>query len=186
MKASNWTTVLMAGFMLGTMLGAGAKPPNIVMFVVDDMCDWIGPMGDTQAVTPHMDRLAAQGVTFRNAHTAGIFCAPSRTALFTGLHSSTTGCYTTQVYFHQNPEITPLQKVLQDGGYATFGAGKLFHHPAGFVDLRGWDEFFVRSEEQKQRGWALESWTTDDPALPDPYPASIFNHDRQPTNGFFM
>jgi transitional endoplasmic reticulum ATPase len=48
------------------------------------------------------------------------------------------------------PEITPLQKVLQQGGYATFGAGKLFHHPAGFVDRRGWDAFFLRNEEQKQ------------------------------------
>ena len=184
---TTWTrSMLLAACLLGSLIGAEARPPNIVMFVVDDMCDWIGPMGHTQALTPHMDRLAAQGVTFRNAHTAGIFCAPSRTALFTGKHSSTTGCYTTQVYHHQAPGITPLQKILQDGGYATHGAGKLFHHPAGFVDLRGWDEFFVRDAGQKQRGWALESWTLDDPALPDPYPNSIFNHDREPANKFFM
>lgn len=184
MRIARIALLLAAPFALS--VSTEARQPNIVMFVVDDMCDWIGPMGDTQAVTPHMDRLAASGVTFRNAHTAGIFCAPSRTALFTGLHSSTTGCYTTQVYFHQNPEITPLQKVLQEGGYATHGAGKLFHHPAGFVDLRGWDEFFVRDDGQKKRGWALESWTVDDPALPDPYPNSIFNHDRAPANKFFM
>ena len=184
MKAISIAVLLVIALVTGT--DAGTRPPNIVMFVVDDMCDWIGPMGDTQALTPHMDRLAANGVTFRNAHTAGVFCAPSRTALFTGRHSSTTGCYTTQVYAHQSPEVTPLQMVLQEGGYATHGAGKLFHHPAGYVDLRGWNEFFVRDQGQKQRGWPLESWTLDDPALPDPYPSSIFNHDREPANKFFM
>ncbi len=163
-----------------------AAKPNVVMFAVDDMCDWIGPMGYEQAVTPNMDRLAESGVTFLNAHTAGIFCAPSRSAIFTGRHASTTGCYTTQVYFHDHPGITPLQKVLQQGGYVTYGAGKLFHHPAGYIDLRAWDEFFLRSEELKQRGWALESWTTDMPFLPSPYPNSIFNHDREPANKFFM
>jgi hypothetical protein len=44
--------------------------PNVVMFAVDDMCDWIGPMGYSQAVTPNMARLAKRGVTFQNAHKA--------------------------------------------------------------------------------------------------------------------
>jgi arylsulfatase A-like enzyme len=169
----------------GAAAPAGERP-NVVMFVVDDMCDWIGPMGHKQAITPNMDRLAARGVTFQNAHTAGIFCAPSRSAIFTGRHASTTGCYTTQVYFQSRPKITPLQQVLQRAGYATYGAGKLFHHPAGFVDLRGWTEFFVRDRGQKTRGWALESWSVDDPILPKPYPNSIFNHDREPANKFFL
>jgi len=156
------------------------------MFAVDDMCDWIGPMGHAQAITPNMDRLAAKGVTFQNAHTAGTFCAPSRSAIFTGRHASTTGCYTTQVYFHNHPELTPLQQVLQNGGYATYGAGKLFHHPAGFVDLRGWNEFFLRETRLKKKGWDLETWSTDSPILPQPYPSSIFNHDRKPANKFFL
>jgi arylsulfatase A-like enzyme len=170
-------------------LGSGklaAERPNVVMFAVDDMCDWIGPMGYAQAVTPNMDRLARRGVTFQNAHTAGIFCAPSRSSIFTGRYATTTGCYTTQVYFHDHPEMTPLQQTLQNGGYATYGAGKLFHHPAGFVDLRGWKEFFVRDDAQKARGWPLDSWTVDDPILPQPYPNSIFNHDREPANKFFL
>ncbi len=166
--------------------GRAQGRPNVLFFAVDDMCDWIGPMGYKQAVTPNMDRLARSGVTFLNAHTAGIFCAPSRSAIFTGRHASTTGCYTTQVYFHNHPGITPLQRAFQESGYATYGAGKLFHHPAGFVDLRGWNELFVRDDGQKKRGWPLESWTVHDSILPQPYPNSIFNHDRKPANGFFM
>lgn len=181
---------MMKGLLIAVLMGsvslAEDRPPNVVFFVLDDMNDWVGAMGYPQAITPNMDRMAASGVTFTNAHTAGIFCAPSRSALFTGKHATTTGCYTTQVYFHDHPEVEPLQQVLQSGGYATHGAGKLFHHPAGYVDLRGWDEFFTRSDEQKARGWPLNSWTTDMDILPDPYPNSPFNHDRKPANDFFM
>jgi len=179
-------TLITLSILLSCSAAFAVERPNIVMFAVDDMCDWIGPMGHAQAITPNMDRLAAAGVTFQNAHTAGIFCAPSRSAIFTGRHASTTGCYTTQVYFHSHPEVTPLQQTLQNGGYATYGAGKLFHHPAGYVDLRGWNEFFVRDRAQKERGWSLDSWTIDDPILPQPYPASRFNHDRKPANKFFL
>jgi len=184
------TTMTRIGLILITSLclsaGAAHDKPNVLFFALDDLCDWVGPNGYEQAVTPNMDRLAASGVTFQNAHTAGIFCAPSRSAIFTGRHATTTGCYKTQVYHHTAPEIQPLQVTFQKGNYRTYGAGKLFHHPAGHVDLRGWDEFFVRSQEQKESGWGLNSWSTDDPILPKPYPNSIFNHDRKPANKFFL
>jgi len=162
------------------------KSPNVLFFALDDLCDWVGPLGYGQAVTPNMDRLAESGVTFLNAHTAGVFCAPSRSAIFTGRHASTTGCYTGQVYHHNHPDIQPLQVTFQKGGYRTFGGGKLFHHPKGFVDLRGWDEFFVRSQGQKENGWGLDSWSVDSPILPKPYPNSAFNSDRKPANNFFL
>lgn len=178
----------MAGVaLLATLCMEAAKErPNVIFFALDDLNDWINPMGCSQAITPNMDRLAKLGVTFQNAHTAGSYCAPSRSAIFTGRHASTTGCYTGQVYYHNLPEVTPLQLAFQKAGYLTYGAGKLFHHPKGFIDQRGWDAFYLRSEEQRQNGWALDSWTLDDPILPDPYPASIFNHDRKPANQFFL
>jgi arylsulfatase A-like enzyme len=162
------------------------QQPNVLFFALDDLCDWVGPLGHQQAITPNMDRLAASGVNFQNAHTAGIFCAPSRSAIFTGQNATTTGCYSTQVYHHNAPEIQPLQVTFQKGGYRTYGAGKLFHHPAGYVDLRGWDEYFVRSQAQKESGWGLNSWSVNDSILPKPYPNSIFNHDRKPANRFFL
>jgi arylsulfatase A-like enzyme len=164
----------------------GAKPPNIVFFVLDDMNDWVHSLGYPQAITPNMDQLAAAGVSFTNAHTAGVFCAPSRTALFTGRHASTTGCYTTQVFFRDHPDIRPLQSVLHDSGYKTLGAGKLFHHPAGYVDLRSWEEFFVRDPAQKTRGWPLDSWSSDLDFLPDPFPYSAFSRDGEKFPGLFL
>lgn len=163
-----------------TMAYAKDKP-NVLFFAVDDMCDWIGPMGYRQAVTPNMDRLARRGVTFMNAHTAGIYCAPSRAAIFSGRYASSTGCYRSHLYFAAHPGLRPLQKVLQDGGYATYGAGKLFHHPAGAIDVRGWSKFFVRTEEQKRKGWPLDSWVPGDTEMPKPFPNSKYNRSNKPT-----
>ncbi|MCU0691864.1 MAG: sulfatase [Polyangiaceae bacterium] len=148
--------------------------PNIIMFATDDLNDWVGPLDSRiKAKTPNLDRLAARGVTFLNAQAAGVFCAPARTAMFTGRHASTTGAYYTQVFHHDHPELRPLQVALHEGGYATFGTGKLFHHPAGFADLRGWDEFHVRTAEQRESGWPMDTWKHGAP-LPNPQPYSIF------------
>ncbi len=162
------------------------KAPNILFFSLDDMNDWVGAMGYDQAITPNMDRLAEKGVIFQNAHAPGIFCAPSRSAIFTGQQASKTGCYTTQVYFQHHPEITPLHQVFHDGGYDTYGAGKLFHHREGYIDRRGWTEFFLRTEEQKELGWAINTWLLDDPVIPQPYPNSAYNEGRTPANKFFL
>jgi arylsulfatase A-like enzyme len=75
---------------------AADRKPNVLFLAVDDMNDWIGCLGTTpRALTPNIDRLAARGVNFTNAHAAGIFCAPSRAAIFSGQYASTTACYDT-------------------------------------------------------------------------------------------
>ena len=176
---------LLAFLLSGVLSASAADQPNVIFFATDDLCDWVGPLGDKQAVTPNMDKLAERGVVFTNAHCPGTFCSPSRSAIFTGRYASTTGCYTTEVYSHDRPDLRPLQVSFKEGGYATFGAGKLFHHPAGYVDLRGWDEFFVRNAEQKREGWPLDSWGEGTP-IPQPYPNSAYNRDRKPANRFFL
>ncbi|MFZ5829497.1 MAG: sulfatase [Planctomycetota bacterium] len=146
--------------------------PNVIFFAYDDLCDWVGPLGHNQAKTPNLDRLAREGLTFTNAHTAGVFCAPSRTAIFTGQHVSTTGCYGEDVFQFDHPDLVTMQMAFQRGGYRTFGAGKLYHHMPGFVDLRGWDEYFTRSQEVKDMGWQMNGYHMKDVPLPEPYPYS--------------
>lgn len=61
---------------------ATPSKPNVPFIAVDDMNDWIGCMGATpRALTPNIDRLVSRGLLFKNAHTAGVFCAPSRSAI---------------------------------------------------------------------------------------------------------
>ena len=160
--------------------------PNVVFLAVDDMNDFVGCLPSRpNAITPNIDRLAARGVCFTNAHTAGVFCAPSRAAIFSGQHASTTGCYMTSNYFVHNPEIESLQTSFAKAGYLTLGAGKLFHHPAGEIDQRDWTTFFLRNQFQREGGWALESWSSDTP-VPQPFPASIYNKGKEITGGLFL
>lgn len=165
---------------------AQARRPNVLFLAVDDMNDWIGCHDSTpRALTPNIDRLAARGVNFTNAHTAGVFCAPSRAAIFSGQFASTTGCYRTATYFVDHPKIEPLQLSFAKAGYQTFGAGKLFHHPAGAIDVRGWTDFFLRNESQRTSGWPLDSWSKETP-FPNPFPNSSYNQGREVTGGLFL
>jgi len=100
------------------------EQPNIIFFAVDDMNDFVNPVGHKQAITPNMDRLAKKGVTFSNAHAPNSYCAPSRTAIWTGLQSSTTGCYRDEVYQYDYPNLIPLHEAFNQGGYVTYGAGE--------------------------------------------------------------
>lgn len=162
------------------------RKPNVLFLAVDDMNDWIGSLDATpRAITPNLDKLAARGVNFTNAHTAGVFCAPSRAAIFSGQFASTTGCYTTATYFVDHPDIEPLQVSFSKAGYKTFGAGKLFHHPAGAIDVRGWNEFFLRNKNQRRGGWPLDSWSEGTP-FPDPFPNSVYNKGQKITGGLFL
>ncbi|MCU0858772.1 MAG: sulfatase, partial [Pontiellaceae bacterium] len=162
--------------------------PNVLMIAVDDMNDWIGPMGNPYVKTPNLDRLAKRGITFRNAHTVGIFCAPSRASIFTGRLPSTTGCYEETPTIYQCPDFRPLQSAFRESGYETFGTGKLYHHTAGFLDLRGWSEYHMQTEAQKLTGWGQNSWEFEGAPLPVPYPHSLFNKDKPPEKmaGQFM
>lgn len=167
------------------------RPPNVLFLAVDDMNDWIGcleerpPSARPVAITPNIDKLAARGVNFTNAHTAGVFCAPSRAAIFSGQFASTTGCYTSATYFESSPKIEALQMSFDKAGYTTLGAGKLFHHPAGAIDQRGWSEFFLRKRSQKENGWPLDSWSPETP-FPDPFPASLYNVGKKLKGGLFL
>lgn len=177
-------TIVLGG-VLRSVRAAESKP-NVLLLAVDDMNDWIGCMETTPcAVTPNLDRLAERGVLFTNAHTAGVFCAPSRAAIFSGQYASTTGCYRTPYYFVHHPEIEALQMTFAKDGYATLGAGKLFHHPEGAIDQRGWTEFFLRNPFQRENGWPLESWSSETP-VPQPFPASVYNRGKTFKGGLFL
>jgi len=118
-------------FTLHSSLTAASTPPNILFIAVDDMNDWVGCLnGHPDAITPNIDRLAARGTLFTNAHTAAPVCNPSRTAFLSGRAPYSTGVY-------QNGDPWPAAKALKDIAflplhfrnhhYRTMMGGKLFH-----------------------------------------------------------
>lgn len=71
---------------------ASPARPIILFPAIDDLNDWVGLLGGYPGVqTPNLDKLAAQGVVLRNAHCAAPLCNPSRTAILTGRHPSSSG-----------------------------------------------------------------------------------------------
>jgi len=107
------------------------KPPNIIFIICDDLNDAIGGHGRIpSAPTPNLDRLRAMGVTFANAAANSPICMPSRNSALSGLHPRTTGHYRLNDPIHTNElllQSTLLPGYLRAHGYATFGAGKVFH-----------------------------------------------------------
>jgi arylsulfatase A-like enzyme len=150
--ARNFACLTVAS-LLSLAAAQAQSQPDILFIAVDDLNDWVGPLnGHPQTKTPNIDRLAARGMTFANAHSPSALCNPSRTALLSGLRPSTSGIYGNGPDWRTVPifdDVTTLPRHFRDNGYATFGGGKIFHaHTfapganAGFNDTTAWDGFY--------------------------------------------
>ncbi len=122
---------------LGAISAAAGEPsrPNVLFIAIDDLNDWVGPLGGHPLVkTPHMDALARRGTTFLNAHVQSPLCNPSRTSLMLGLRPTTTGIYGLAPWFRDveawRDRVT-LPQHFAAHGYRTFTAGKVYHGGAG-------------------------------------------------------
>ena len=119
-----------------------AKKPNVLFIAVDDLNDWVGCLGGhPQAKTPNIDALAARGVNFARAYCASPVCNPSRSALMSGLRSSTSGVYNNNIDRRNTiaKDLPPLNTHFRQNGYYVVGAGKIYH---GDGDQFGeWDEY---------------------------------------------
>ena len=69
----------------------GADRPNILWLTCEDTGQELGCYGDAYADTPHLDRLAARGLRFRQVWSNAPVCAPARTTLITGVHPPSLG-----------------------------------------------------------------------------------------------
>ena len=114
---------------------AAAPRPNILFIAIDDQNDWIGHLGGHPlAKTPHLDKLAARGTTFLNAHCQAPLCNPSRTSLLLGLRPTTTGIYGLSPSFRTLPEWkdrVALPQHFANHGYRTAATGKIYHGGTG-------------------------------------------------------
>lgn len=129
MSPCRWLGLLL--LLPAVLLASAAPRPNVLLIAVDDLNDWVRPLGGHPLVrTPHFDRLAARGTTFVNAHCQAPLCNPSRASLLTGLRPSTTGLYALDGWIRQVPALRDHRTLLQhfsDHGYRTLTTGKIFH-----------------------------------------------------------
>ncbi len=117
-----------------TVLAADAgSPPDVLLFIVDDMNDWISLLDSSSPIkTPNLERLAKRGMLFTKAYCVSAACNPSRAATLTGLRPHTTGAYGNKSDWRRAiPERKTIMQQFMSAGYDVRGAGKIFHHHLG-------------------------------------------------------
>lgn len=129
----------------------GDTRPNVIVIITDDQgYRDVGFNGSQEIPTPHIDRIAKEGVRFTRGYVTFPVCGPSRAGLLTGRHQSRFG-------FDRNPDNDPgnamsglprseemISEYLKRGGYATMAVGKwhMGTHPSLRPLNRGFDEFY--------------------------------------------
>ena len=128
-------------FLVWLLGGAGllsAAQPNIIVFMVDDYDKYETSVYGGKVLTPHLDRLAREGITFENAHVTSTVCTPSRYTFLTGRYAGSAYSAEFLELFPKgqqslpgfNVELEPdnqnVAALLTKAGYATGMVGK-FH-----------------------------------------------------------
>jgi arylsulfatase A-like enzyme len=121
------------------------KPPNIILILADDLgYGHLGCYGQKIIQTPAIDQLAAEGLRFTDAYAGCCVCAPSRSALITGLHTGHTPVRTNSGGAPLPAGSRSVARELKDAGYATGIFGKWGLGGAGTEGVptrHGFDEF---------------------------------------------
>lgn len=111
-----------------TAIANAADRPNILFIAVDDLRPELGCYGSKIAVTPHLDKLASDGLLFNRAYCQQAICRPSRASLMTGARPESTGLFHNYVSLRElQPDILTLPQHFIANGYETAYCGKIFH-----------------------------------------------------------
>jgi arylsulfatase A-like enzyme len=128
-------------------------PPNFLIIFIDDMgYGDIGPFGSTINHTPHLDRMAAEGMRLTSFYVAAPVCTPSRAAMMTGCYPRRVGLARGSghaVLFPGDrhglhPDEITIAELLREAGYATgcFGKWHLGDQPPFLPTAQGFDKYF--------------------------------------------
>lgn len=161
-------------------VGAGGRGPNIVLVLADDLgYGDLGCYGQRRFATPHLDRMAGEGVRFTNFYAGSPICAPSRGALLTGRHTGHA-----RIRWNKDPWISgdraTFADILRSRGYATGAFGKWALGLAGTPSAptqSGFDRFFGYLDQvDAHRHFPDHLWENDEKVPLGPEPA--FAHHR--------
>src|SRR6266550_1684518 len=130
--------LLSLGTLFATTLASVAAPaaepgrPNILWLVAEDFGPHLGCYGTDQVWTPHLDRLAAEGVRYTRAYTTAPVCSASRSAFMTGMYQTTIGAHNHRSHRDDGYQLPPGVRVLtdwfRDAGYYTANLRELPAH----------------------------------------------------------
>ncbi len=122
------------------------RRPNILFILLDDLrWDSVGYAGHPHISTPEIDRIANEGVNFRNAFCTTSLCSPSRASLLTGVYAHKHGV--TDNFTELPAGLDSFPKTLQQAGYDTAYVGK-YHMGEGNDEPRPGFNYFVTHKGQ--------------------------------------
>jgi len=113
--------------------------PNVLFIAVDDLRPELGCYGTDEIVTPNIDKLAADAVTFTRAYCQQAVCNPSRVSLMTGLRPDSVRVWDLVTDFRDTvPDVVTLPQQFMKHGYYALSFGKIYHNP--LPDNPSWSE----------------------------------------------
>jgi iduronate 2-sulfatase len=145
--------------LIGAVLTLGCdnqKPiddrPNVLFISIDDLRPALGVYDDPIAITPNIDHLASEGITFRQAFCQAAVSAPSRASLMTGLRPDSTRVWHLGDEFRIiHPDAVTMPQYFSGSGYYTVNIGKIFHNY--MPDSISWDEPDLRPVQYLREEW---------------------------------
>jgi arylsulfatase A-like enzyme len=165
---------------------ADGQKPNVVIIFIDDLgyAD-IGPFGATKQKTPHLDRMAAEGLKLTSFYAAPV-CSVSRVQLLTGCYGarvSVPGVYFPAGPQGLNPTEVTIAEHLKALGYATQCVGKwhLGDQPGFLPTKQGFDHYLGLPYSNDMRRKAKETGTRVVPLLRDDKVAELLTDAQQAT-----
>lgn len=132
----------------GSVLAADTVRPNILFVLCDDLrWDSLGCAGHPHIKTPHIDRLANEGVFFANAFCTTSLCSPSRASILSGLYAHTHGV--TNNFTEFPADLPSFPRLLHDAGYETAYIGKWHMGEENDEKRPGFDYFVTHKGQGK-------------------------------------
>ncbi|NRB48249.1 MAG: arylsulfatase [Saprospiraceae bacterium] len=154
---------------------AGSKP-NIILYLADDL-GWgdLGCYGQQKIPTPHLDRLALNGIRFTDAYCGSPVCASSRSTLLQGLHAGHARVRNNRSIDKQEVDLVDsdytMAEMLKSAGYATglFGKWGLGNEGGtGIPNLQGFDEFWGFLNQRRAHYYYVDSLWHNQAKIPVP------------------
>ena len=171
--------------------GAQTPPPsrNVLFIAIDDLRPELGCYGHPMVKTPHLDKLAAEGLLFERAYCQQAVCAPSRISLMTGMRPDSTTIHDLKHPLRKTvPKILSMPQHFRSNGYETISLGKIYHHykddngigwtgeawhpkgtwkGRGYLDPKAQQAINLKNKRQRGVGPAYESPDVADGKYPD-------------------
>lgn len=114
--------------------------PNILWITCEDISPYLGCYGDSNAVTPNLDKLASEGVLYTNAYANVPVCAPARNTILTGMYASSLGTHNMRSTYKIPEIVNPYPLYLREAGYYCTNNRKTDYNTGNVDKDLIWDE----------------------------------------------